>query len=448
MGHSRGGEAVGHAAAFNRLTRYPDDANVKFDYNFPIKSIVAIAPVDGQYKPAEKFHAGRERELPGDPRLARRRRRRSSTDCGSTSACSSPTASRTSRRRCTCIARITGSGTRVWGNKDNGPRSARMLDLRGLLEPEEQREFGKVYISAFLEATLKGDKRYLPMFRDHRMAGQWLPKTMYITRFEDSNHQSVANFEEDVDVQSGSVPGVTLRGDSLATWKEALLTYRSAARAGGTSDPQNNYAVWLGWNHRIAGEDTTRMGPPATYSVTVTDSLARAWSIDGNTSFAFLLAATDAKPGPRQPPVKDTTTKAAVKKAPAKKKSNEPDTTTIQITLEAVDANGNTARVLVNRYGAVRRPLSVKVLRVAGDDARRFGTTYELVLQSFSVPLRDFAQNTLFDPTRVRTIRFVFEPTIEGTIILDEIGFSKLDPAFLADAHTDPVRVGRVRERF
>src|SRR4029079_9617613 len=31
MGHSRGGEAVGIAAAFNRLSHYPDDANVKFN---------------------------------------------------------------------------------------------------------------------------------------------------------------------------------------------------------------------------------------------------------------------------------------------------------------------------------------------------------------------------------------------------------------------------------
>jgi hypothetical protein len=74
----------------------------------------------------------------------------------------------------------------------------------------------------------------------------------------------------------------------------------------------------------------------------------------------------------------------------------------------------------------------VKVLRVAGEDKKRFATTYELVLQSYSVPLRDFvARNASFDPTRVRHIRFVFEPTIAGTIILDEIGFSKLDPAFI-----------------
>src|SRR4029079_16983253 len=52
MGHSRGGEAVGIAAAFNRLSHYPDDANVKFNFNFNIKSVFAIAPVDGQYRPA------------------------------------------------------------------------------------------------------------------------------------------------------------------------------------------------------------------------------------------------------------------------------------------------------------------------------------------------------------------------------------------------------------
>src|SRR6476469_297146 len=42
MGHSRGGEAVGIAAAFNRLSHYPDDANVKFNFNFNIRAVFAI----------------------------------------------------------------------------------------------------------------------------------------------------------------------------------------------------------------------------------------------------------------------------------------------------------------------------------------------------------------------------------------------------------------------
>ena len=432
MGHSRGGEAVGHAAAFNRLARYPDDANVKLDYGFPIKSIIAIAPVDGQYRPSEKlqpvenvnylvFHGSHDGDVTVFHGL-RQYQRVKFTD------------GQPHFKAAVYVYRANhGQWNSVWNNKDNGPRSQRLLDLRGLLEPAEQREFGKVYISAFLDATLKNEKRYLPLFRDHRVAGKWLPPTMYITRFEDNNYRSLAGFEEDVDVQSTGLPGITLQGDSLATWKEGLLTFRSAARAGGTSDPQNNYAVWLGWNNRIAGEDTTRMGPPASYGLTVSDSLTRAWNIDGNTSFAFLLAATDAKPGPRQPAQRDTTKKPPVKK-PAAPKVDKPefDTTSIFITLEAEDANGQKSRVQVNRYGTIRRPLPVKVLRVEGEDKKRFGTTYELVLQSFSVPLRDFAaQNASFDPRRLRRIRFVFEPTVAGTIVLDEIGFSKLDPAFI-----------------
>ena len=54
IGHSRGGEAVALAAAFNRLTRYPDDASLEFDFGFDIRAVVSIAPVDGQYLPADQ----------------------------------------------------------------------------------------------------------------------------------------------------------------------------------------------------------------------------------------------------------------------------------------------------------------------------------------------------------------------------------------------------------
>src|SRR4051794_19056535 len=60
-GHSRGGEAVGHASVFNRLTSVQPDASsppVALDgtaglgpYQFRIVAAVAIAPTDGQYIP-------------------------------------------------------------------------------------------------------------------------------------------------------------------------------------------------------------------------------------------------------------------------------------------------------------------------------------------------------------------------------------------------------------
>jgi hypothetical protein len=50
VGHSRGGEAIAAAAAFNRMPYYPNDARITFDYGYSIQSLAAIAPVDGQYK--------------------------------------------------------------------------------------------------------------------------------------------------------------------------------------------------------------------------------------------------------------------------------------------------------------------------------------------------------------------------------------------------------------
>jgi len=55
IGHSRGGEAVAVAAAFNTLPYYPDDATVPFDYNFDIGAVIAIAPVMGQYQPGGRY---------------------------------------------------------------------------------------------------------------------------------------------------------------------------------------------------------------------------------------------------------------------------------------------------------------------------------------------------------------------------------------------------------
>jgi dienelactone hydrolase len=51
MGHSRGGEAAALAATFNKLKYYPDNFKQEFKFNFAVKAVVAIAPVDGQYKP-------------------------------------------------------------------------------------------------------------------------------------------------------------------------------------------------------------------------------------------------------------------------------------------------------------------------------------------------------------------------------------------------------------
>jgi dienelactone hydrolase len=475
MGHSRGGEAVGHAASFNHLTRDPDDATIKFDYNFPLKTIIAIAPVDGQYKPSSRFepvenvnylvfHGSHDGDVSTFHGL-RQYQRVQFTD-GEPHVKAAVYVYRANH----------GQWNTIWNNHDNGPRSGRILDLRGLISGAEQRKFAEVYVSAFLDATLRNDKRYLPMFRDHRVAGEWLPKTMYINRFEENTFKPVANFEEDVDVTTGSIHGVTLRGDSLASWKENGITYRSRG-----SDPQNNQAVWIGWNNRLAGKDTTKFGPDAKFTVTLSDSVVQALKIDRASTLMFSMAGTDTKPGPRALPdtaKKDTTAKAtktpktkaeiaAARKAAAEKKAAdkreadakkaadkkaaeakkkadkaagiktpkgpENDTTKFQLMIEAVDRAGNTARVPLSSYGVLRHPLNVKTQRLEGQDKKDIGTTNETVLQTFTVPMADFINaNNAFDASRLDHVSFVFTPTFRGTIVLDEIGFAKLDPSYFA----------------
>ena len=57
---------------------------------------------------------------------------------------------------------------------------------------------------------------------------------------------------------------------------------------------------------------------------------------------------------------------------------------------------------------------------------------FEYVLQSYVIPVADFARaEPRFDATHVASIRWLFDRTPDGTVILDDVGFSALDPAFL-----------------
>ena len=444
MGHSRGGEAAGEAAAFNTLKYYPDDAKQKWNFNFRIKSVVAIAPVDGQYRPASQLtplenvnylllHGSHD----GDVSTAvgmRQYERVKFTD------------GQPHFKAFFFMYRANhGQWNTVWQNKDNGPRSGRSLDLRTLVPIEDQRTMGKLVISAFLEATLHGKTEYLPMFRDHRTAGHWFPKTMYTTRFQESGYKPVAEFDEDIDLTTGSVKGVTIEGDSLSTWKENVIPFR-----GRGNDNQATNAAWIGWNNRIAGPDTMKLSPhPAAYTITLSDSLVRAWAVSAKSAVYLSVAPTKDKPGPRAGPrdtTKRDTSKAAVAarakatrdsiaKLPKPPKPNpDADTIPIDFTVEMVDADGHVARIPITRYGALRRPLEARIYRREGRDEQRFQNIFEYVPQTFVMPLADFAAaQPDFTPDRLRSIRLKFDRIPLGTIILDDVGISpNIDPAYLA----------------
>ena len=440
IGHSRGGEAVGHAAAFNHLERYPDDASLEFNFGYGIRSIIAIAPVDGQYLPTGRlvpvenvnymvFHGSHDGDVTSFHGL-RLYHRLAFTD------------DEEYFKTAIYMYRANhGQWNTGWGNKDVGPRSGRILDLRGLIDPEDQREMGKIYISAFLETTLLENKDYMPLFRDHRMIGEWLPKTMYVTRFQTSTFRPIAAFDEDIDVTSGTAKGTRIEGKSLATWREDLLPLRSGNRST-TPKHQGTYGVWLGWNNMIAGVDTL-VRSPASYSLVIPSSLTRELELSSTSTLDLLLSALD-----ERPPLRDAKGHVNVGRgdedefkdisSPVDGESSsgindEP----VDLTIELSDASGTSSRVCLSTYGAIRKPLDIKVRR--RNDDERFEKQWELVLQSYSIPLSDFVDgDSTFDPGSIRKIELIFDQTRAGTVVVDDIGFSKMDHGFFQSAAPIP----------
>ena len=429
IGHSRGGEAVGHAAAFNRLSRYPDDASLEFDFNHGIRGIIAIAPVDGQYLPTGRlapvenvnymvFHGSHDGDVTSFHGL-RLYNRLEFSDGGDYF------------KTAIYMYRANhGQWNTVWGNKDNGPRSARRLDLRGLIDGEAQREFAEIYISAFLETVLRDDPDYMPMFRDHRAIGGWLPETMYITQFESSGFRPLATFEEDIDVTTGTAHGVRLRGDSLGVWREELLDLRSRNRPT-TSSSQENNALRLGWNNRVAGDEGT-VGAPASYTLSLPAGLGSEWRLGGTSRLDLQLGAVEGRPAPRRPegenenqePSRAGGDDEAARDGTARGESDrDEDEQPVDLSVVLTDANGESASVRLSDYGPIRRPLETAVRR--RNDAESFDNQWELVLQSFSIPLADLVEaNPDFDPARPREIRLLFDRSAAGTVVVDDIGFS------------------------
>ena len=254
MGHSRGGEAVSVAAAFNRLPYYPDDASVPFPYNFDVRTVIAIAPVDGQYRPAGRkteprnvnyfvlqgtedgdmlsFHGSRQLE------------RIKFTDDGDW---------------CKATLYIRGANhgqfNTVWGRTDLSGFGKHLLNLRGIMPPEAQRQVAKTTISAFLEATLRRKTEYLALFRDTRVGRSWLPPTDYRNKFEDSTYRFLATYEEDIDVTTTTAAGGSARGDKLDTWREQWLEL--------TWGDLDTSAVVLGWKAKDEAPSYTLTVPAA-----------------------------------------------------------------------------------------------------------------------------------------------------------------------------------------
>ncbi|TSA52261.1 MAG: hypothetical protein D4R45_07265 [Planctomycetaceae bacterium] len=388
IGHSRGGESVAHAAAFNRLERYPDDANVKLDYNFAIRSVIAIAPCDGQYKPAGHptalenvnylvIQGGHDADVSTFMGLRQFNRVYFTDD-------------HFWFKSAVYVYRANHNRfNTAWGGLNASAPMSWFINDKPIMDMESQRKVAKVLISAFLEVTLNNRDEYLPMFEDIRKAGQWLPEDIYINRYEDSDFIIIADFEEDFDVTTTTIPGGKLHGENLLTWKEAYVPYRTR-----DNSTQENAAVVLEWDN--GNEQDANSVVPASYTIALSPEIVTEIDLNRDANVVFSIGT-----------------------------ENEDQREPLDLTIELCDSEGNCAALPLSSVGPVHPALPVRLAKWKWLEKKSIETFSERLLQTYEMPIYSFIKsNSLFEPSKLESIRFIFDRSDKGNIMLDDIGIS------------------------
>ncbi len=387
-GHSRGGEAAPIAAHYNNLNYFPDDANVRFDFHFGIKGVVTIAQIDKRYRRRINLENINFLSLHG------------SYDTDEASFFGSRQYQRVKFTDTTFhfksglyIHRANhGQFNSVWGRIDGGPPNSWLLNIKPLIPLEEQQLITKVYFSAFAEAVLHQDIAYLSIFKNASSAADWLPKAILLNTYADSKTQSIASFEEDIDLISGSTQNVSLLGEHLKIWREETLQFRD-------KDTQGNNAVVLGWD---TTQDSTKQKP--LYRL----SFLKSMDLKSNNSLFISMAPGDP---------------SELKNKKSKTKKQEEKEIAVNFTIQLEDSLGQQVQVELNSVKKLAPRLKVQFEKL-NLLQENYGSTWEPTFDTFEIPWTRF-ENASKPLTNIKHIRFVFDLTPCGVIIVDDVGLGK-----------------------
>jgi dienelactone hydrolase len=400
IGHSRGGEAVGIAAAFNELAYYPDDASQEFDFGFNLRGVIAIAPVYGQYQPRSRPTRVRDvnyftihGDMDGDVQ--------SFEGAAQYSRVSFSGDEYRFRSSLYVVGANHGQFNTTWENLDTGRFYAWSLNLEKIMPAAAQRTVAKVYFSAFLETVFNDNKGYLPLFKDARFGAGWLPNTFYINQFSDSQEQVIVDFEDDLDLTTLDQGRGTIATENMTRWYEVANTLKY--------DELDTHSVVLAWDSAVTGQSA-----PAT----ATFSLPNTFTGVGQQSLILSLSAIDISTKPSGW-VSDEKPKAG---GLATNSSAEDDSELLDWTVELTDAAGNVATAPLSAdsqlYPLVNAvPGRAKFL----DDTE----PTEILFRRFELPLTGFASSAAdFNENWISQIRFLFDRSAKGAIILDSISLA------------------------
>lgn len=369
-GHSRGGEMVTTAYLFNDLEVYPDDGNLKFDYHFNIFSIIAIAPTVDQYMPAEHaveikdvnyllIHGSNDQDV--------------STMMGEkqyNNIYFSENSEETYLKSSVYIMGANhGQFNTTWGQYDGVPGTNGFLNTNNFLEDTEQQLIAKAYIRTFLDRTLLNQNEFETLLWDNGEYRNYLPRTVYITNYMDSNFERYCSFEEDTDIMHGVTEDVVIRCYGMNEWKERMDVY-------GSGTDGENYVLECTWAEAV------------------------------NPSIEILFPITDLSAGCLTFRIADM------------REDTADDISVLDYIVELYDVHGN--MVSVTNPKTVYPALAVQLYK---QDVFFDSYEYKHQMQTVQIDAEMFT-NEAFDYSAVNKMVIIMDEGENGQIILDDVGWN------------------------
>ncbi|MCG8330821.1 MAG: hypothetical protein MI974_24205 [Chitinophagales bacterium] len=369
IGHSKGGEAIAVASYFNNLPHHPDKPEIVFDYGFDIKALVGLAPSDCLYQVGDTsivledidyllLHGAQDADVSqfyGDRQFKRIRYFDQEYHFKSS----------------LFIYRANhGQFNSAWGANDLFFPASLLLNKAPLISQEEQQRIAELYISAFLETSIRKKMDYLPLFQDYRYACKYLPSTYYINRFCDTETNLIADFGSQM--KNGGYHAAGFINHAVVG-----LPFRRPGLS------RQNPVLHLKWDH------------PAILTIDARNSSLPSFR---NGVFTFSLA--------------DLSTR----------KFSKP----LDFKIELTDTGGACTFTYLKDIIQIVPKTPIELTRFSSWE-NSYGNKQEPVLQTISIPMQAFQKEySPFDINKLQTIRFYFDQGA-GEVYLDEVGVRGVD---------------------
>lgn len=370
-GHSRGGEMVATAYLFNEYDRYPENGVIRFSYDFDIKSIIAIAPTVNQYKPADHsvaledvnyllLHGAADRDVTNFMGMSQYEN-------------ISFTGEGDYLKSALYIAGANhGQFNELWGQYDQRGPFTTLFNPASLISQSDQQQIARVFIKVFLDVTLRGDTSCRSLLTDWDDYAAQLPQTVYAQCYETSGFAAIADFEEDSDLETVTVPEAEVSAVGFNWWTEELVNFA------GTSS-YDTHALRLRWtkdaSYTLKIPQTDASGQFLRFDIC---------DLDEGAVEAGELALVDGR-------------------------------------VVLTDASGRTASAWIRDHATVYPILPVRTDKL---DFLFDTCTYKKAFSTVSIPVERFVpDDASFDSTRVARIAIHFERG--GQVMVDNIGLER-----------------------